>query len=324
MTQTTQTVLSTYQVRKTKKQKADFRAYLRGFAEGEGYAFSEEKGSMGAVNAVVGDPTKARVVYTAHYDTCARLPVPNFITPKCIWLYLLYQVGICLLLMFLPAILLAGLVGFACGEAQMPELVKLVLTELTFTGVLVLMMVLIIVGPANKHTVNDNTSGVLLLMELMQAMPKELRGEVAFVFFDLEEAGLFGSASFASKHRKSMSKKLLLNFDCVSDGEHIIFAVGKGARRFAPALEAAFPSTAEVQTEVLTRGVCYPSDQMNFPCGVGVASLKATKGGKLLYMDRIHTRKDTVYREENIAYLVSGSIALARDIASQRQEALVM
>ncbi len=315
MTQTTQTILEKYQVRKTKAQKAAFRAYLQTVAEGEGYTYREEKGSMGAVNAVVGDPDTARVVYTAHYDTCAVLPVPNFITPKCIGLYLLYQVVISLLLMFLPAVLLAGLVGYACGEAQVPEFVMFVLTDLTFTGVLVLMMALMIAGPANKHTVNDNTSGVMMLTELMQTMPSELRGEAAFIFFDLEEAGLFGSASYASKHKKAMSNKLLLNFDCVSDGEHIIFAVGKGAKKYAPALEAAFPSTEAVQTEVLTKGVCYPSDQMNFPCGVGVAALKATKGGRLLYMDKIHTSKDTVCREENIDYLVAGSIALVRDMS---------
>lgn len=314
MTQTTQTILSKYQVRKKKKQKAAFRDYIKAVAEGEGYAYREEKGSMGAVNAVVGDPDTAKVVYTAHYDTCAKLPVPNFITPKCIWLYLLYQVVISFLLMILPAVLLTAGTAFVCHKAEASANVTEGMMQTVFGFSLVVSGMLIIAGPANKHTVNDNTSGVTVLFDLMQAMPSDLRGEAAFIFFDLEEAGLFGSASYASKHKKAMSNKLLVNFDCVSDGEHIIFAVSKKGGQYAPALEAAFPSTAEVRTEVLTKGVCYPSDQMNFPCGVGVAALKSTKGGKLLYLDRIHTQNDTVYREENIAYLVEGSIALARNL----------
>ena len=310
MTQTTKTILSTYQIRKTAKQKSAFRDYVQEIATQEGYAYHTEKGMFGAVNAIVGDPTTAKVVYTAHYDTCARLPFPNFITPKSIGIYLLYQVGISILFMLLPAFLLSGLVGFICGVLQVPELLAFALVEVTFAGVLVLLMVLLIAGPANKHTVNDNTSGVTVLFDLMCGMPKDLRQDVAFIFFDLEEAGLFGSAGYVSGHKKAMADKLLLNFDCVSDGEHIIFALSKKAVKYATMLEEAYPSDESVTSEVLTRGVFYPSDQMNFPCGVGVAALKANKKGKLLYMDKIHTSKDRVYREENIAFLVKGSIAL--------------
>ncbi|MBQ8402197.1 MAG: hypothetical protein IJX14_09735, partial [Clostridia bacterium] len=56
--------------------------------------------------------------------------------------------------------------------------------------------------------------------------------------------------------------------------------------------------------------VFYPSDQMNFPCGVGAAALKRARIGGILYMDRIHIRKDTVYQEENIAFLTDASIRL--------------
>ena len=54
-----------------------------------------------------------------------------------------------------------------------------------------------------------------------------------------------------------------------------------------------------------SKGAIYPSDQANFDRGVGVAALKKTKSG-LLYMDRIHTERDTVYMEENMAYLTEG------------------
>ena len=90
--------------------------------------------------------------------------------------------------------------------------------------------------------------------------------------------------------------------------------VGKEAaeriRQYAAQLREIFPSTDKVETEVTTHGVFYPSDQSSFPCGVGVAALKRSRRFGLLYMNRIHTKRDTMYREENIAYLVQGCIAL--------------
>jgi len=61
--------------------------------------------------------------------------------------------------------------------------------------------------------------------------------------------------------------------------------------------------------EVASKGVIYPSDQANFPVGVGVAALKTSKSG-ILYMDRIHTKRDTVCREENIEFLRDGAVRL--------------
>ena len=123
--------------------------------------------------------------------------------------------------------------------------------------------------------------------------------------------GLFGSMSFARKHKKEMKDKLLLNFDCVSDGENILFALRKGAKKHQNAIKTAFEAKDSFKIDVATKGVFYPSDQMQFPCGVGVATLRATKGG-LLYMNRIHTRRDVIYREENIAFLKCGALELPK------------
>ena len=147
----------------------------------------------------------------------------------------------------------------------------------------------------------------------MTALPADLRGEVAFVFFDLEEMGLFGSSGFASKHGDLRKNTLLVNFDCVSDGRTMLFALRKGAKPYADALAEAFPSSEDRPVEILSKGVFYPSDQANFTCGVGVASLKRTRRG-LLYMDRIHTKRDTVYEEDNIAYLTEGAVRLAEKL----------
>ncbi len=313
MHETVTPLFSTYEVRKNKRQKAAFRQYLRSVADREGYVSHEESGSLGAVNVVVGDPATARVTYTAHYDTCARLPFPNFITPKNFGLFLLYQLAITIPIL---AIIFGGSFFFGWLASLLPvatetaALLEFMVYEISLLGLCILLVGLMLAGPANPHTANDNTSGVATLLTIMAELPPESRADVAFIFFDLEEAGLLGSSGYFGIHKKEMKNKLLLNFDCVSDGQNLLFCVKKGARPHAAAIEAAFPSTDRYTVEVLKKGYIYPSDQAAFPCGVGICATKRTAGG-LLYVDRIHTIKDTAYDEENIAYLAAGAIRLA-------------
>ena len=317
MTKTTQTVLEQYQIRKTKKQKTAFIEYVQTVATEQGLPCRVEKGAFGVRNIVVGDPDQAKAVFTAHYDTCPVLPFPNFVTPKHFSIYLLYQV-VSVVALFAVTLLGVGVLRVAV-DALMSVLAAEVNTrvanDIAFwlheAGLLGLLW-LLLAGPANKHTVNDNTSGVTVLLDLMTELPAEERSKAAFVFFDLEEAGLFGSSAFASAHKKQMKHKLLINFDCVSDGAHMIFAVRKKAGAMVPLLAECFASDETVQAEVLTKGVFYPSDQANFPMGVGVAALKQFRQTGILYLDRIHTNKDTVYREENIVFLKKGAETLLR------------
>ena len=315
MTQTTKEVFEKHEVRKTKKQKSAFIDYVTSVAKEQGYSCTTEQGPMGARNIVVGSPDKAKVVYTAHYDTCAVMPFPNFITPKNFLIYLLYQLVI-VLFIYVPVFAAVYLSYVVCAFAGASEGVALAVGEIVLFAGMFLMLWLIAAGPANKHTANDNTSGVTTLLDTMTALPEELRGEVAFVFFDLEEMGLFGSAGFAGRHKKVAKNTLVVNFDCVSDGKSILFVLRRGAVRYTDAVKTAFPSTETFAVEVVSKGAIYPSDQANFACGVGVAALKKTKGG-LLYMDRIHTGRDTVYMEENIAYLTEGAVRLAGSLSEK-------
>jgi hypothetical protein len=190
---------------------------------------------------------------------------------------------------------------------------RIILAFVDYT-VMLLMLYLLIAGPANKHTANDNTSGVVTLLEVMHAIPECDRDKAAFIFFDLEEAGLIGSKSYANSHKAAMKEKLLINYDCVSDGDTMLFVIRRDAARYLEQLQAAYPSTETVTADLCTRGVFQPSDQKNFPCGVGVSAMNRTKNGKILYMNRIHTKADTVWREENIAYLTDCSLALIKEM----------
>ena len=304
MTETTREILDKYQIRKSKKQKKAFASYVERIATDWGYTFRTENGSFGSENLVVGDISKAKVVYTAHYDTAPVLPFPNFITPKNILVYLLYNLAIVLGFFAVAVVfgviggVLAAIFGFTVGAARS-------IANIAYLVLLILMLA----GPANKHTANDNTSGVTLLIDIMRDLPEDRRSDVAFVFFDLEEMGLFGSASFARAHKEEMKEKLLVNFDCVSDGENMFFVLRDGAKAHRAAIETAFAPKGEFKVDIADKGVFYPSDQAKFPCGVGVAALRSTKGG-MLYMNRIHTSRDVIYQEENIEFLKQGAIEL--------------
>ncbi len=294
-------IFDKYQVRKTKKQKTAFMEYTKQTAANEGYSVYVEKGMLGTRNIIVGNPDTAKVIYTAHYDTCTRLPFPNFLTPKNFGVYLLYN-----LVVLIGFLVIAFAIGFSVGFVGkflgLEAAVASIIAQLIYFALLLLMLF----GPANKHTANDNTSGVTVLFGIMKALPQEQRDKVAFVFFDFEEMGLIGSSSFASKHKNIKKHTLLINFDCVSDGKDIMVLT----KTHTDILSAAFASNKDIQVDV-TNKAFYPSDQAKFKKGVGVAAFKRTKGG-MLYINRIHTAKDTVYRRENIDFLINGSVELAR------------
>jgi len=310
MTETTKEIFEKYQVRKTRKQKTAFIEYAEQTATRYGYEFKIEKGSFGARNIVIGNPDTAKVLYTAHYDTCARLPFPNFITPKNFLIYLLYQfliVGI----IFGLAFGLGVLVGLILSFISIPNDTAYLIISLLPQVVCLVLIYMLLGGPANKHTANDNTSGVTTIFDIMRELPQDQKSKVAFVLFDLEEAGLFGSSSFASKHKTVKKNSLVINFDCVSDGETMLFALKSSTEKYAELLEKAFVSTPDITVDIAKKAF-YPSDNAAFKGGIGVAALKKSKFFGTLYMNRIHTNKDVIYREENIRFLTSGAIKLAQ------------
>ncbi len=294
MTDLSKEILEKYQVRKTRKQKTEFIELMRAHFPN----LKVEEDALGySRNIVIGNPNTAKTVFGAHYDTCAVMPIPNFIMPKNMLISFLYA-----FVLVIPMLLIGNAVGslaeFVLKDPGMGALFNL----LTYWLILVLM----IFGPANKHTVNDNTSGVITLIELMEAMTEEERAQNCFVFFDNEEKGLLGSSAFNKEHKEVMKEKLLINFDCVSDGDYLMLILNKRAHpEYAEKMKAAFEGVNE-KTVLIEgeKGIYYPSDQRNFKKNIGVASFKKSKLG--LYMDRIHTPRDTVMDEQNISVLVSG------------------
>lgn len=303
-------VVKNYPVRKSKKQKQAFRADVTQWLQNLGYPVCEEEGSFHSCNLVIGDPQRARYLVTAHYDTCARLPFPNLITPCNFWTFLLYQVFICLMLM-LPALAVGGLVGYLLHSFDIGYFLFVVLLWAA--------IVLMLIGPANSSNVNDNTSGVVTLLEIARSIPELHRKNVCFVLFDLEEAGLIGSASYKKKHKREIPNQLVLNLDCVGEGDDIYFfptaKLKKSKERLAP-LQKLAGGYGKKSIAVRTKGFSiYPSDQSNFPYGVGICALK--RGWAGLYLSRIHTPRDTVLDETNVNILRAALTTLISGSAVQ-------
>ncbi len=303
MTDLSQEIFQHFQVRKSSAEKRAFRALLRERFQAAGYTVSEERGALSGSNLILGDPEGAKVLLTAHYDTQAVLPFPNFITPRNLWLYLLYNLVICL-----GFFLLASLAGGIALSLPLPWYVQPWLPM----GLCLFCLWWLFFGKANRHTANDNTSGVLTLVETALSLPPALREGVCFVFFDNEERGMLGSAHFASKHKVLKKDALVLNFDCVSDGDFLQFFPTKRLKKEGEtlgALEAAFRAAGAAcpgkEVEVVRGFGFYPSDNASFHRACGVCALKKSPRWGY-YMDRIHTGRDTVLDEANLALLAQG------------------
>ena len=306
MQQATRTILTVFEVRKTRRQKERFRHYLTELLEDNGYnvAIETHKGLWRSDNVVVGDPATAKLIFTAHYDTCARLPLPNLCTPRNLLGIVLYQLLLAVLI-FLPPLLLAiiAILVDIGPAATMGVIYFSLLFQLWW----------MIDGPANPHTANDNTSGVMTLTELLLTLPPAHRDSVCCVFFDNEEKGLLGSGAFYTKHKKALGRTPLINFDCVCDGDSIELYPQKECRkdpRLMAQLREAFVGENGKSVEVVSGFAFYPSDQKRFPKGIGVCALHKSRllGG---YLGRIHTARDTVMDENNIELLRKGSLRMA-------------
>lgn len=296
MIHTPMDVLTAFPVRKSGKQKQAFRDAVQTYALDLGYETSVEKGN-GAHNVIIGNPDTAKYLVTAHYDTCARMIVPNLITPCNFFTFILYQLFVTGMF-FAAAFAVSSAVGVLAKDA--------VLGRMVGYGVVWVLLILMMAGPANKHNANDNTSGVVTVLEIARTMPEMHRDKVCFVLFDLEEVGTFGSAAYRQKHKKQSNDQIVLNLDCVGDGDEIVFFPRKKLCKDEQKLRhlcSCVGRYGKKSIAVKNKGFrIYPSDQTQFPYGVGIAAFHRKKWVGL-YCARIHTPKDTVLELTNVNIL---------------------
>lgn len=306
MTELSKKIIKEHLVRKTSSQKKAFRKELIGGLAASGISAHEEAYAdlFRSVNVVAGDPDTAEIIFGAHYDTCPRMFFPNLITPCNRPVYYLYQLAV------VAALLLAAAVPAAPAWLLISERAGFLIWYCLYIGLLLLMMK----GPANPNTFNDNTSGITTLTELQLRLPADLRARCAFVYFDNEEMHMLGSSAFRKKHGKRLHSIPLVNIDCVGDGDYLLLAASRAFRedeRLYSALRASFPDP-ESTLHVRLEAAVYPSDQSGFKKSLAVAALKKSRLVGC-YIDKIHTPKDTVLREENIVRLTEGLSSAAQE-----------
>ena len=310
-------ILQNYEIRKSNKQKTEFIAYITDRLAKSGYnpetdITVEEKGFgiFKSRNIVVGNPAEAEVLLGGHYDTCAWMPFPNVMAPTNPVLFWGYQILLTVMILVSTA-----LVGFVAGLLSGNNGV---VAYFAFLIALIALMLQLMFGFRNKHTANDNTSGIITLTHILESLPEEHRKKVCVIYFDNEEKGLFGSSFFYKKHRKQIKDKMLINFDCVGDGENIVTMADRKCRKdakYALFTEALKQNEAGAGVTYLCRKMKFmqfPSDQMNFKKGIGVCALKKSPIG--YYVARIHTCFDTKCRKENVEYLTKAMVEFAEKL----------
>ncbi|MFC6348181.1 M28 family peptidase [Vagococcus carniphilus] len=303
MRKSSQELLDNYQLRKSKTEKTVFINWLEQQLGNQNYLLKKEHYEKDGVNLIIGDLEKAKIILTAHYDTQAISIFPIFMGFSNWISFFISQ-----LWAMLPIVPLSFFGGTILTSGILTLSFKEIIIGILLISLMLLYCFQITKGIANKHTANDNTSGVATLLAILEDLPENKREEVCFVFFDQEEIGLVGSQNFKKQHESLIKDKPLINFDCVSDGDTLFFVTKKAFResnynnQLAESTKKIVDKTEKQYKFGTAFKNIYTSDQIIFKNSVGVAAAK-----KLpvfgYYLNRIHTRKDTRFDYQNIELL---------------------
>ena len=291
-----------YPVRHKEKEKVNFRTWLVHTLKELGYSPRLEGGAsaltMGGnmTNVVVGDIERAKIVLAAHYDTGVREILPPLLCPTRPATFLLYQA----LFPFL-VIAVSFLVSFGVTFA-------LNLPNMTLPLFLLFLIVALFYpkyGKSERDNLNDNTSGVVALLEVAKTLTPRYRGEVCVLFLDGGTQASKGAKGLVRAHPE-LKKKSVIVLDCVGEGDELLILPGRTSRWNDSLLDTILEnfSNSEKKTCFLkTDGlVYYPSDNRAFAGGTAICACKTVKGFGRCILPRRAKEID----EENLSLLCDG------------------
>lgn len=296
-------LLTQHPIRRSYDQKTAFIDDVTAFVQAQHGSAAVEEGKKRVRNIVIGDPETAEFLITAHYDTPATGLFPNLLLPKNHFLFCGYQIGL---------ILFDILAAFAVGYPVFLLTSHKAAAFLAGYAVYMTLAVLPRFGKANRNNMNDNTSGVITLLEIFRTLPESCRPKVCFILFDQEEKGLIGSAAYAKAHEKAIKDQIVLNLDCVGDGDTILLEPMKEVQKnevLMGQLEKICGQFGAKQIILGHGSFIGSSDHRKFPLGVGIQALHY-KIGIGYYCGRIHTNRDTVLDQTNVNLLRAALTAL--------------
>ena len=260
--------------------------------------------SLIAKNIVIGNTDKAEIIICAHYDTPPSLsPVivkHQFLTICCAYpTALIYSLnGLSkLTVKFAPTtitpILLNGL--------------GLLAQAINF-GVFAYMLGFL--GNANQKNFDDNSSGVLAVLNTMyklKNLPKDQKEKIAFVLFDNEEKMLLGSMAFAHTHKKEIKNQSIINLDCVGVAKTLnLLYVGRKVPKIVKELQNEILSAeTKLNPKIKHSGPLSMSDHISFLKAKEHVCLLAKDKSMYSLVSHIHCKKDNFIDNQNILDIVN-------------------
>lgn len=294
-----------YPVRRKAQEKERFRIWLIATLREMGYpaALQSKESALQSggrvTNVVVGDPEKAKLILTAHYDTPLREPLPPLLCPTRPVTYVLYQA-----LTPVLALVVSFLIAFALTFPFNAPFWTLPIFLVLLIGCLAYLKF----GPSETNNLNDDISGVVTLLEVAKSLTPRYRGNVCFVFFDCGAQTGQGAKAFRKKYPATREKSVI-HLDCVGDGDEIMFLPSKYSRWNSELLDFINESFADAEKpegkSVFLKAdglVYYPSDNRAFRYSTAVCAVKKAAG----FGRCITPRKTSALDEANIDILIAG------------------
>lgn len=270
-------ILNTFGSRMKRRDKINFINFIKKELMKRCIYLKEDKDKF-YKNYYVGNIDTAKYIIGAHYDTPPRMP--SILMKSVLFMNILIN---------LPLIM--------------------IFTKYYIIGILIstisYLYVLGFLGNANKYNYNDNSSGVLTVLNLMINLKekKENLDEYLFVFFDNEEKGLFGSLFFNKKYFNKLRNKKTIIVDCVSNGEYInLYDSKKEVSFFTKKLCYCF---SKYKSNYFKKNFLKQSDHVTFKndsCLITTENINKRKNK--FFMPFIHTKKDKVFDDEIVEYII--------------------
>ena len=172
-----------------------------------GFEFERKqfRGIFKSVNLETKSTAHSEYIFIAHYDTGTKMPFWFS------WLMKLFGVNYQILIMILVVLFLRA------DFDKLPDILGYVF--IVIQSIFVISIVLVFFP--NRNNFDDNTSGIIALLQLAKKCKENGLDNVKFLFVDNEELGLFGSRA----HRRDLRKRQLItpnskiiSIDCVGAG----------------------------------------------------------------------------------------------------------
>lgn len=295
-------VCEVHNSRMSRKDKKNFREWAVLTAESMGYNARVEN-NIFANNIVVGNTEKAEIIYGAHYDTPPAMS-PFIIKHQILTIGMAY-----------PIALIWSIKGAMNFTAEiLPTTIHEPMVQFIGTGAQLVNFgvfgyMLGFMGNANTANYDDNSSGVISVLQLMdnyKNLPQEEKDKVAFVLFDNEEKMLWGSMSYATKHKKEIKHQTVINMDCVgvANTMNLLYVGGKKQPQIVKDLQTEIQKTS-LSPKIKTTTPFSMSDHISFIGAKEHVCLLAKDKSLYSLVSHIHSKNDTEIKDQNIIDVVN-------------------